>query len=127
VFPLQYYPRIRFANAEITSIEQLEDARPAYYLLNVDYARAEPTDSQIGRLIAGLQGAALGYRLVLRFRQPPPWPWLPYAHRDLVGPRTEAYPSSAMRHINPTYEVFRRDPLDLDAARRGASGTVVLR
>jgi hypothetical protein len=123
VFPLQYYPRIRFESAEITSIEQLQAERPAYYLLKVDYARAEPSDSDIGRLIAGLQGATLGYSRVLRFRQPPVWPWLPAAHRDLIGPRTEPYPSSAMRHINPTYEVFKREPPEVHGAGAAASGT----
>jgi hypothetical protein len=116
VFPLQYYPRIRFKNVEITSVDQLQEERPAYYLLNVDYGAAEPGDSPIGRMIAGLRGGTLGYRQVFRFREPPAWPWLPGAHRDLVGPRTEQYPSSAMRHINPTYEVFKRDSPVVDGS-----------
>jgi hypothetical protein len=124
VFPVQYYPRIRYENAEITSIEQLAAARPAYYLLNADYGRAEPADSEVGRLIAGLHDASLGYRLVLRLREPPVWPWLPGAHRDLIGPRTEPYPSSAMRHINPTYEVFKREPPAQQAARMAASARI---
>jgi hypothetical protein len=119
---MQYYPRIRFANVEITSVEQLQQERPAYYLLNVDYGRAEPADSAIGRMIGGLRDGTLGYRLMLRFREPRVWPWLPGAHRDLVGPRTELYPSSAMRHVSPTYEVFKRDPPAPPQAALGSRG-----
>lgn len=109
VFPRQYYPRLEaFGSGEINSIEQIQEHRPAYYVLNADYARAEPPDSQIGRLIAGLQGGTLGYHLVFRFRQPAPWGWLPDAHRDLVGDRSETLVTSALRHINPTFEVFKR-------------------
>jgi hypothetical protein len=109
VFPEQYYPRLEpYDNAEITSVEQLQWDRPVYYVLNADYALAEPTGSPIGRLIAGLQQGTLGYEPVFRFRQPPPWPWLPGAHRDVVGPRTEQPITSALRHINPSYEVFKR-------------------
>ena len=109
VFPVQYYPRLeRFKSAEISTVEQLQRDRPAYYVLNADYAQAEPTGSPTGRLIAGLQGGTLGYELAFRYRQPFPWPWLPDAHRDLIGPRTEQAPTSALRHINPTFEVFKR-------------------
>ena len=109
VFPLQYYPRLEaFENSEVTSLEQLQLDRPIYYVLNADYARAEPPDTSIGRLIAGLQGGNVGYDLVFRFRQPSPWPWLPGAHRDLVGPHTETVITSSLRHINPSYEVFKR-------------------
>jgi hypothetical protein len=109
VFPLQYYPRLEpFRFAEITSIDDLQEARPAYYVLNADYARAEPRDSPIGKLIAGLQERTLGYDLAFRFRQPTPWAWLPPIHPELAGDRTETPITSALRHINPTYEVFRR-------------------
>jgi hypothetical protein len=59
-------------------------------------------------MIASLQAGSAGYDLVFRFRQPSPWPWLPAAHPDLVGPRTEKLITSALRHINPSYEVFKR-------------------
>jgi hypothetical protein len=109
VFPLQYYPRLdAFDNTEITSLDQLQRDRPIYYVLNADYARAEPPDTPIGRLIAGLQGGSAGYDLVFRFRQPSPWPWLLGAHRDVVGPHTEQVITSSLRHINPSYEVFKR-------------------
>ena len=77
-------------------------------MLNADYASAEPADSEIGRLIAGLQSGQLGYHLVFRYREPVPWPWLPGAPRDLVGDRHESPITSALRHINPQYEVFKR-------------------
>jgi PA14 domain/Dolichyl-phosphate-mannose-protein mannosyltransferase len=111
VFPQQYYPRLAaFDNTEITSVEQLRRDRPVYYVLDADYARAEPATSAIGQMIASLQEGSAGYDLVFRFRQPSPWPWLAAAHPDLVGPRTEKVITSALRHINPSYEVFKRQP-----------------
>ena len=109
VFPQQYYPRIeRFNNAEITSVFELRDAQPSYYILNADYARAEPADTEIGRLIAGLQNGQLGYSLVFRYREPVALHWLPGAPRDLVGDRNERPITSVLRHVNPWYEVFKR-------------------
>ena len=109
VFPLQYYPRIeRYNNAEVTSTQQLRQDHPSYYVLNADYADAEPPDTEIGRLIAGLHHGDLDYILVFRYREPAPWPWLPGAPRDLVGGRKERPITSVLRHINPWYEVFQK-------------------
>jgi hypothetical protein len=109
VFPLQYYPRLdRYNDTEIVSMPQLQQEQPAYYVLNADYARAEPPDTEIGRLIAGLQNGDRGYSLVFRHREPAPWPWLPGAPRDLVGDRKERPIASVLRHINPWYEVFTK-------------------
>ncbi len=79
-----------------------------YFVLNADYARAEPADSERGRLIAGLQNGQLGYRLVFRFRRPAPLAWLPGRPRDLVGERKERPITSVLRQIDPWYEVFIR-------------------
>jgi 4-amino-4-deoxy-L-arabinose transferase-like glycosyltransferase len=107
LFPLPYYPRLeRFVTTEVTSVPQLEHDRPAYFVLNADYARAEPADSERGRLIGGLQNGQLGYRLAFRFRQPAPLAWLPGRPRDLVGDRKERPITSVLRQINPWYEVF---------------------
>ncbi|MGH9143954.1 MAG: PA14 domain-containing protein [Vicinamibacterales bacterium] len=109
VFPEQYYPRLdHFNHAEITSVTQLSQDQPSYYVLNADYGRAEPRDSSIGQLITGLHDGSLGYSLVYRYREPVPWPWLPGVPRDLVGNRTERPITSVLRHINPWYEVFRK-------------------
>lgn len=109
VFPLQYYPRLeQYNSSEITSVEELQHYRPAWFVLNGEYARSEPPQTKIGRLIKGLQSGDLDYRLAFRFREPRPWPWLPGAHRDLVGARTEQVITSSLRHLNPTYEVFER-------------------
>ena len=103
------HPRLdRFNTAEITSVRRLRQFRPSYYVLNADYGRAEPADTEIGQLIGGLQNGNLGYSLVFRYREPAPWPWLPGAPRDLVGGRKERPITSALRHINPWYEVFSR-------------------
>ncbi len=109
VFPLQYYPRLeRFPFKEITGVGQLAHDRPTYFVLNADYARAEPADSEIGRLIAGLRSGALGYGMAFQYREPGPWPWLPGAPRDLVGDRVETPITSVLRYVNPQFEVFKR-------------------
>ena len=109
VFPLQYYPRLeRFPAKEVTSAAQLQRDRPPYFVLNADYGRAEPPDSEIGQLIAGLHSGALGYTLAFHYRQPAPWPWLPGAPRDLVGDREERPITSVLRDINPLFQVFKR-------------------
>jgi hypothetical protein len=108
VFPLQYYPRLeRFNTAGLSTIAELQEVRPAYYVLNGDYARAEPADTETGKLIAGLHNGQLEYGLVFRYREPVLWPWLPGAPRDLVGDRTEHPITSVLRQINPWYEVFK--------------------
>jgi len=111
VFPRQYYPRLEpYRSLEILSVEELEDEQPAYFVLNADYGRSEPPGTPIGRLIAGLEGGALGYERVFECREAVPWRWLPGAHRDLVGLRTEELITSSVRHLNPTFEVFQRRP-----------------
>ena len=108
VFPLQYYPRLeRFNHAEITSSSELEEYRPLFYVLNADYARAEPPTGH-RPADRGSAERTVGYRLVFRFREPAPWPWLPGAPRDLVGDRTKRPITSVLRHINPWYEVFKK-------------------
>ena len=109
MFPQQYYPRLdRFNLAEISSAAQLRHDRPEYYILNADYGRAAPPGSDIAQFIAALQNGQLGYSLVLRYREPVPWPWLPGMPRDIVGDREERPITSVLRHINPWYEVFKR-------------------
>jgi len=77
--------------------------------VNVDYARSEVPDWPRGLLIAGLTNHTLGYTLAYRGRTPSPWPWLPGAHPDLVGPRLDVPVLSTLRNINPTIEIFERD------------------
>jgi hypothetical protein len=106
----EYLPRLdSVSSVDVGTVEDLERERPLYFVLNADYARAVPPDRAWGQLIAGLQQATLGYRLVGRFRRISPWPWLPGAHPDLVGTRQETQVFSTLRNINPTIEVFRRD------------------
>jgi hypothetical protein len=112
VFPEQYYPRFeRLNHSEITSVGALRQAQPSYFLLNAEYARAEPPETDIGRLIAGLENGTLGYIPVFRYRNPLPW-WLrlPGSPRDLVGSRNERPIVSVLRHINPMYVVFQKGP-----------------
>jgi hypothetical protein len=110
VFPMQYYPRLdRFNHAELVSPASLAQVQPAFFVLNADYARSEPKDSEIGRMITGLHSGRLGYSLAFRYRETVPWPWLPGAPRDLVGDRTERPIVSVLRHINPEFEVYTRN------------------
>jgi hypothetical protein len=105
----EYLPRIDgFGLVDVGTTADLKEARPAFCVLNADYARAVPPDTDWGRLIAGLHDGSLGYRLVFRYRRPSPWPWLPGAHPDLVGQRTETIVFSTLRNINPAIEVFER-------------------
>jgi hypothetical protein len=108
--PRELLPRLDdFSAVAIDSVGTLERERPAYFVVNADYARAATLERPWGQLVAALQQQSIGYRLVLRCRRPAPWPWLPGAHPDLVGPRQEAVVFSTLRNINPTLEVFRRD------------------
>ncbi len=109
VFPPTVLPRLDdFNTADLGSIDDLREAKPAYYVLNADYARAIPVDTGLGHLIRGLQQQTLGYRLAFRCRTAAPWPWLPAAHPDLVGARLEAQSFSTLRDINPTMEIYER-------------------
>jgi 4-amino-4-deoxy-L-arabinose transferase-like glycosyltransferase len=109
-FAPDYLPRLyRFNYSEIRSIEELQTERPTFYVLNVDYARAVPSDDPTGQLVAGLHQGTLGYRRVFEYRRESPWPWLIGAHHDLVGPRLERRVSSILRNVNPTTAIFQRE------------------
>jgi hypothetical protein len=111
VFPSVVLPRLgEFASEDIGTIDRLRQRAPAYFILNADYARAVPRDTLVGELVSGLQHQTLGYRLVFRYRAPPPWPWLPGGHPDLVGPRLAIPALSFLGSINPTIEVYAREP-----------------
>jgi hypothetical protein len=113
----EYLPRIDgFGPVDVATTADLKEARPAFYVLNADYARAVPPDSDWGRLIAGLNDGSLGYRLVFRYRRSSPWPWLPGAHPDLVGQRHETIVFSTLRNINPAMEVFARPQVPVQPA-----------
>jgi hypothetical protein len=110
VFGSEYLPVLQdLRQTDIGTIEDLQHKRPAYYVLNIDYARAVAADSPTGELIAGLGNGTLGYRRVLTVRRESPWPWLIGAHPDLTGPRLETRVFSILRNINPTIEIFQRE------------------
>ena len=74
----EYLPRIDGYHLEdIGTVPELAQEHPKYVVLNADYARAVPVDTEWGKMIAGLEGDALGYHRVARFREASPWPWLP--------------------------------------------------
>ena len=109
-FPLTILPRMQnLDSVDIGTVENLRRWNPEYFVLNADYARALRPDSAPARLAAGLADGSLGYRVAARFRAPSPWPWLPGAHPDLIGPRDETPVASILRDINPTIEVYDRD------------------
>jgi hypothetical protein len=106
----EYLPRIdAYHLEEIATVPDLRQEHPEYVVLNADYARAVPLDTEWGQMIAGLQQHTLGYRRVAQFRHPAAWPWLPGGHPDLVGARQETIVFSTLRNINPTIEIFQRE------------------
>ncbi len=108
-FPVTVIPRLDWHHsAGLGSIDDLREIKPAFFVLNADYARAVPTDSRLGQLICGIEQGTLGYRLAMRYRTPSPWPWLPGGHPDLVGPRRDAQVYSTLRDVNPTIEIYER-------------------
>ena len=105
-----YVPRlVQYRIVDVQTAEDLKVAQPRFFILNVDYTRGERRDRPHGKMIAGLEQHELGYGLVYRGRTASPWPWLPGAHRDLVGSRVEPIFVSSLRNINPTIEIFERD------------------
>jgi hypothetical protein len=120
-FPLVVLPRLGdVESVGIGSIDTLEHWMPSYFVLNADYARAVPPDGPLGQLVSGLQHQTHGYHLVFRYRSPAPWPWLPGADPDLVGPRLEGSSLSFLRDINPAIEIY-----ELGSGRDATSGGVV--
>ena len=107
----EYLPRLDdFWLEDISTLEELRQEHPSYVVLNADYGRAVPPETAWGQMIAGLEHGSAGYRLVGRYRRDTPWPWLPGGHPDLVGPRDERIVFSTLRNINPTIEIFQREP-----------------
>jgi hypothetical protein len=107
--PMVVLPRLNdLRYQDVGNVEELGREAPRLYVVNADYARAIPVDSPGGRLIEGLQRGTLGYSLAFRYRTPAPWPWLPAAHPDLVGPRLKI-PYSFLSDINPETEIYERD------------------
>lgn len=110
VFPVTVQPRFHgFPTAELRSIVDLRQAQPDYFVVNADYARAVPADRPEAELVAGLRQHTLGYHLTFRYRASTPWPWLPAAHPNLMGPRTEVPVVSVLTQVNPTIEIYARD------------------
>jgi hypothetical protein len=105
----EYLPRLDdFPLDDISTLERLRREQPEFVVLNADYARAVPPETAWGQMIGALNSDAAGYRRVARFRHASPWPWLPRAHPDLVGPRDETTVFSTLRNINPTIDIFQR-------------------
>jgi len=120
--PRELEPAFTVPYADVATREDLDRLKPAYYVLSADYARAVPLDTGWGQLIAALQNGATGYALVARVRCSSPWPWLPDAHPELVGPRAIAPGGDAvsvLRDIDPTLEIYARGhqrPVDVACA-----------
>ena len=109
--PRELEPAFTVAWIDAGTLEELERSKPAYYVLSADYAGAVPRETGWGQLIDALQAGKAGYGLAARVRCRSPWPWLPDAHPELVGPRPIApggMAISVLRDINPTLEVYVR-------------------
>jgi len=113
VFPSVYYPRLSDAGShEVTSVGDLLGRNPRYMVIDDEYAGYEPADSDLGLLLAGLRSGALRYRPIFHAPGGFWFRWLPWPHPELAGPRpAPSEPvTSSLRHISPTYTVYRRDP-----------------
>ena len=56
----EYLPRLdRYQLEEIGTVADLREEHPEYVVLNSDYARAVPPDTEWGKMIAGLEHEAL--------------------------------------------------------------------
>jgi 4-amino-4-deoxy-L-arabinose transferase-like glycosyltransferase len=111
VFPVTVLPRLdSFRSVDLGTVDNLQRWAPSYFILNADYARSVDADTPLGHLVSGLQDETLGYRLAFRHRSTAPWSWLPAAHPDLVGPRLDTNVVSILRDINPTIELYVREP-----------------
>lgn len=109
-FPDVVNPRtLTFRSVYIHSVADLRKWEPDFFVLNSDYARALAPHRPEAPLVVGLQQGALGYHLVYRHRTMPPWPWLPGAHPDLVGPRLETPVLSFLRDLSPAIEIYERE------------------
>jgi hypothetical protein len=105
-----YLPRLDpYKYGNIVTIDDLHMAQAKFFILNVDYTRGENEGTALGPVINVLEKHEAGYTKVFTARTPSPWPWLPGAHPDLVGPRLEPSVVSSLRVINPTIEVFQHD------------------
>lgn len=97
-----------FRSVDLHSVDDLRRWNPDFFVVNADYARAIAPHRPEAALVAGLQQGTLGYRLAYRHRTPSPWPWLPGAHPDLVGTRTETPVLSFLRDLSPAIEIYER-------------------
>ena len=69
-------PALECRCEDISTLSQLEQDRPRYYILSADYARAVPPKTEWGQLISGLERGTAGYRRLGTFRSASPWSWL---------------------------------------------------
>jgi hypothetical protein len=109
--PHELEPDFTVPYLDVSTRADLERLKPAYYVLSADYARAAPRETEWGQLVDALQGGQTGYTLLARVRCRSPWPWLPGAHPELVGPRPISPGGNAvsvLRDINPTLEIYAR-------------------
>jgi hypothetical protein len=124
--PRELEPTFTVPWIDAGTLAELERTKPAYYVLSADYAKAVPRETDWGQLIDALQAGKAGYSLAARVRCPSPWPWLPDAHPELVGPRPIAPGGNAisvLRDINPTLEIYvRGGPARIDV---GCAGSVL--
>ncbi len=105
----RYLPRLDGRSTiDIDSVETLDGARPRFAVVNADYARREDAGSRMAEALRALRSGRALYRPALEARTPSPWPWLPGAHPDLTGDRSDPRATSFLRNINPAIEVFER-------------------
>ena len=90
------------------NLDTSNGARPRFMIINADHARLERPGTAAAQMVTAMRGGNANYQIALRARAPRPWPWLPGAHAELTGDRTDVRVVSFLRNVNPTIEVFER-------------------
>ncbi len=106
--PAEYLPRLLGLNARPigAAIARIETLKPAYVVVNADYAARADDASAEHALYEGLEAGTLGYQEAWRYRYHPPWPLLDTA---LLVERTGREPlRTNLGKVNPEVVVYRR-------------------
>jgi 4-amino-4-deoxy-L-arabinose transferase-like glycosyltransferase len=106
--PAEYLPRLLGLNARPigAAIARIETLKPAYVVVNADYAARADDPSAEHALYEGLEAGTLGYQEAWRYRYHPPWPLLDTA---LLVERTGREPlRTNLGKVNPEVVVYRR-------------------
>jgi len=104
--PAEYLPRLLGSNARPIgpAIARIETLKPAYVVVNADYAARADAGSGEFALYKGLEAGTLGYQEAWRYRYHPPWPLLDTA--QLVERTGRERLRTNLGKVNPEIAVY---------------------